>query len=61
MNETPSPIQWFAAGEVIPGHGRVVRMSYTAYELEDGSWVPFYGPNGVHTTPGYVEPLVVLS
>lgn len=58
--EAPST-RWLSAGEEIPGHGRIVRMTSTAYEVEDGSFVPFYGPKGVHTRPGYVEPLVVLA
>jgi hypothetical protein len=57
MNHT-SPRR-FQAGEFIPNHGVVVRTSDTAYQVESGEWVPFYGPNGVDT-PAVVEPLVVL-
>jgi hypothetical protein len=64
MNRT-SP-RAFQLGDIIPGHGKVVMVSETAYmttQVIDGerfdAWIPFYGPNGVDT-PAVVEPLVVL-
>lgn len=48
------------AGTLLP-EGRIVRSSSTAYQVEGGEWVPFYGAKGVHTTNRWVEPLVTLG
>jgi hypothetical protein len=58
MNQHPSP-RAFGLGDTIPGHGIVVRTSDTAYQVESGNWVPFYGPRGVDPVVAY-QPLVVL-
>lgn len=50
---------WYRTGETIPGHGRVVRTSDTAYLVESGAWVPFYGPKGVHTSREMATPLAL--
>jgi hypothetical protein len=48
------------AGTMLPA-GRIVRASVTAYQVESGAWVPFYGPKGVHTRKGLVTPLVTFG
>jgi hypothetical protein len=48
------------AGTVLP-QGRIIRSSSTAYEVEGGEWVPFYGSRGIHTSTGWVEPLVTIG
>ena len=51
----------YSVGDEIPGHGVVVHVTLTAYQVRPGAaslaeaqvggeacrWVPFYGPNGV--------------
>lgn len=50
----------YSIGSTIPGHGRVVAVSTTAYRVESGAWVPFYGPRGVDVIRP-VTPLVTLG
>lgn len=50
MIESTSP-RSYQVGDFIPGHGKVTRISDTAYLVgsidRGGRWVPFYGRNGV--------------
>lgn len=60
-------VRWYRSGAHIPGVGVVLQMSDTAYLVScdrDGleRWVPFYGPNGVHTAElRPVSPLVTFG
>jgi len=75
MTTTPVPsARRCEVGDTIPGHGVVVAISLTAYQVRPGAvdlsdallggaacyWVPFYGPNGVDT-PTPVEGLVTFA
>lgn len=55
MTTTSTGPRRFSIGDVIPGHGTVITVSTTAYQVShfDGpgtSWVPFYGRYGVDTS-----------
>lgn len=57
---TNTPAGCLPIGTMLP-QGRIVDVSSTAYQVESGAWVPFYGPRGVHTRRGPVTPLVTFE
>lgn len=76
LRHPPAPVsaRSFAVGDEIPGHGVVIAVTLTAYQVRPGAvsladslvggeacaWVPFYGERGVDDV-GTVEGLVTFA